>query len=238
MRNQTRPIFRFASYLIIVISLLSFGSAKQSNNNRSVSFYTGAGIPISGLNDWYNLTPLVGIQYSYRQNDNTELIYEFHYKKYTHGDIENRSFQWVVDYEYYNSKDASANMSWNDFIFKVRKNLRNKTYNLAGRSITPSFSYGFGFYNYAQKVKGLIYPGQYIEMDETFLMEPVMDRRVAWGGNLGIGGTITFNEKMDLRFGLSYHTALGYIRSFEDWELFEVVPLQFLTFELGIKYNY
>lgn len=39
MTNQTRPIFRFASYLIIVISLLSFGSAKQSNNNRSVSRY-------------------------------------------------------------------------------------------------------------------------------------------------------------------------------------------------------
>ncbi|MBT3500726.1 MAG: hypothetical protein HOB40_06990 [Candidatus Marinimicrobia bacterium] len=221
----------------MILSLPSLAKAKQSNN-QSISFYTGTGIPIMGLNSWYNITPVMGIQYSYHINDDTELIYEFHYKKYNHGDIENRSFLWVVDYEYYKSDQASANMSWNDFIFKVRKHLKNKSTQLSGKRIIPSFSYGFGFYNYAHKVKGLIYPGQYIELDESFLMEPIIDRRVAWGGNLGLGATTSFNEKMDIRIGLSYHNALGYVRSFEDWELFEVVPLQFLTFELGIKYNY
>jgi hypothetical protein len=69
-------------------------------------------------------------------------------------------------------------------------------------------------------------------------MDPITDRRVAWGGNLGIGGYTAINEVIKLRIGLNYHAAIGYLRSFEDWGLFEVVPLQFLTFELGIVYTY
>jgi hypothetical protein len=205
---------------------------------QSISIYSGAGIRISGLNDWYNMTPLLGIQYAYHSDDETDYVYEFHYQKYNHGSIEGRKFQWVVDYNYYLSEQANAHMIWNDFIFKIRKYIKDKPFSLSGKQIMPTFSYGIGFYNYAHRVSGLIYPGQYIQMDENFLMEPVIDRRVAWGGNMGIGGYTSFNEKMDLRFGLIYHAAIGYIRAFEDWGLFEVVPLQFLTFELGLTYNY
>jgi len=221
-----------------MIFLISFIVAQSNENTQSISLHTGAGIPLLGLNDWYNASPVLGIQYAYEGDDNTDFVYEFHYQKFNHGSIEDRKFLWVVDYNYYLSKEASANMVWNDFIFKIRKYIHNKSFSLSGKTIIPTFSYGFGFYNYAHKVKGLIYPGQYIEMDESFLMEPVIDRRVAWGGNLGIGGFSTINETMDIRFGLNYHTAIGYVRAFEDWGLYEVVPLQFLTFELGIVYNY
>ena len=33
-------------------------------------------------------------------------------------------------------------------------------------------------------------------------------------------------------------TAIGYLRSFEDWGLKEVMPLQFLTIGIGFNYNY
>lgn len=238
MKEKTISFNPLSSCVLSVIFLFSFMVAQPDNNTQSISFYTGAGIPILGLNDWYGLTPVLGIQYAYKSDDKTDLVYEFHYQKFNHGSIENRKFLWVVDYNYYLSEETSANMSWNDFIFKIRKYVHNKSFALSGKTIIPTFSYGFGFYNYAHKVKGLIYPGQYIELDETFLMEPVIDRRVAWGGNLGLGGITSFNESMDIRFELNYHTAIGYVRAFEDWGLYEVVPIQFLTFELGFVYNY
>jgi hypothetical protein len=130
-------------------------------------------------------------------------------------------------------------MIWNDFIVKTRKYIHDKSISVLGNNVVPSFSYGIGFYNYTHRVKGLIYPGQYSQpLNEDMVMDPVTDRRVAWGGNLGIGGNTILNESMDLHFSLNYHAVIGYLRAFEDWGLYEVVPLQFLTFELGIAYKY
>ena len=234
--NQNHPIIKFISTIFV---LFTFIIAQSADKTQSISFYSGAGIPVLGLDNWYGSTPIYGIQYAFQENDETEIIFEFHYHKYNHGSIEDRKFKWIVDYNDYLSKEANAHMIWNDFILKSRKSLRDKTFTFSGKQFIPTLSYGIGFYNYTHRVKGLIYPGQYNPpLDETKLMDPITDRRVAWGGNLGIGGYTAINEVIKLRIGLNYHAAIGYLRSFEDWGLFEVVPLQFLTFELGIVYTY
>ncbi|HJL73880.1 MAG TPA: hypothetical protein QGF17_00960, partial [Candidatus Marinimicrobia bacterium] len=226
-------------YICTVFILSSFITAQPADKNQSITFYSGAGIPVLGLNDWYGATPIYGMQYAYQGNDETDIIFEFHYQKYNHGAIEDRKFKWIVDYNYYLSSDANANMIWNDFIVKTRKYIHDKSISVLGNNVVPSFSYGIGFYNYTHRVKGLIYPGQYSQpLNEDMVMDPVTDRRVAWGGNLGIGGNTILNESMDLHFSLNYHAVIGYLRAFEDWGLYEVVPLQFLTFELGIAYKY
>ena len=239
LQKQTNTSNQLIPCIITILIFASFTSAQSSDRTQSISFYSGAGIPVLGLNDWYGSTPILGIQYAYRSNDKTDIIFEFHYQKYNHGSIEDRQFQWIIDYNYYSSSKSNAHMIWNDFILKTQKHLNNKQTQIAGKTIVPSFSYGIGFYNYAHRVKGLIYPGQYTQpLDETYLMDPITDRRVAWGGNLGLGGYTSFNETMNLRFGLNYHVAVGYIRAFEDWDLYEVLPLQFFTMELGIVYKF
>jgi len=224
---------------VTTLMIISVVYAQPIQKTRNISFYTGTSIPVSGLNNWYNLTPVIGFQFTLRADEVTETIFEFHYQKFNHGSIENRKFNWVVDYNDYLSKDANAYMIWNDFILKTRKNLPDRSFDLSGKKIIPSFSYGIGFYNYTQRVEGLIYPGQYSQpLDENKIMDPIIDRRVAWGGNFGLGGYTSINESINFHFALNYHMAIGYLRSFEDWGLFEVVPLQFLTFQLGIAYNY
>ncbi len=226
-------------YLVTGVIITSFIFPQLPDKTQSISFYTGTGIPILGLNDWYNITPVIGIQYAFQNDESSETIIEFHYQKYNHGSIEKRKFKWVVDYNYYTSSEANANMIWNDFILKTRKYFTDKTIEIVGRGVIPSVSYGIGFYNYTHRVKGLIYPGQYSQpIDESKTLEPVTDRRVAWGGNLGIGGISSINKTMYLHFGINYHASIGYLRSFEDWDLLEVAPLQFLTFELGLAYRY
>ncbi|MFQ6677069.1 MAG: hypothetical protein ACE5D0_02005 [Fidelibacterota bacterium] len=227
------------NYLFTAVIITSSIFSQLPDKHQSISFFTGTGVPILGLNNWYNVTPVIGIQYAFKNNESTETVFEFHYQKYNHGSIENKKFKWIVDYNYYSSNQANANMIWNDFILKTRKYFTGKTFDLVSRRIHPSITYGIGFYNYTHHVKGLIYPGQYRQpLDENKIMAPVTDRRVAWGGNLGVGGYSSINQTMNLLFSINYHTSIGYLRSFEDWGLFEVVPLQFLTFELGLTYKY
>jgi hypothetical protein len=42
---------------------------------------------------------------------------------------------------------------------------------------------------------------------------------------------------MTLIINLEYHAAIGYLRAFEDWGLYEVFPIQFLSFDIGVGYD-
>jgi hypothetical protein len=130
-------------------------------------------------------------------------------------------------------------MNWNDFIVKTRKYFPNKTRSFAGKMLQPFTSYGLGLYNYTHQVSGMIYPGQSKKpLDTEFLLDPITDRRVAWGANIGVGFESPLGQNLSLALDLSYNAAIGYLRSFEDWGLKEVMPLQFLTIGIGFNYNY
>ena len=230
-RNQSLKLY--------ILIAFSFSISQPLSAQNSIAFLAGTGLPVSGLNDWYGATPVIGLQYVISTNDITKVVMEFHYQNYGGGSIANRDFRWVVDYNNYKSPAANANMNWNDFIVKTRKYFPNKTRSFAGKMLQPFASYGLGLYNYTHQVSGLIYPGQSKKpLDTEYLLDPITDRRVAWGGNIGIGFESPLGQNLSLALELTYNAAIGYLRSFEDWGLKEVMPLQFLTIGIGFNYNY
>ena len=227
------------SFQLFILVAVTFSLVQSLSAQKSIAFLTGTGLPVSGLNDWYGATPVIGLQYVISTDEITKIVMEFHYQNYSGGSIADRKFRWVVDYDNYKSPAADANMNWNDFIVKTRKYFPNKTRSFAGKMLQPFASYGLGLYNYTHQVSGLIYPGQSKKpLDTEYLLDPITDRRVAWGGNIGVGFDSSLGQNVSLALDLSYNAAIGYLRSFEDWGLKEVMPLQFLTIGIGFNYNY
>jgi hypothetical protein len=70
-------------YICTVFILSSFITAQPADKNQSITFYSGAGIPVLGLNDWYGATPIYGMQYAYQGNDETDIILNFIIKNTT-----------------------------------------------------------------------------------------------------------------------------------------------------------
>ena len=227
------------SFQLFILVAVTFSLAQSLSAQKSIAFLTGTGLPVSGLNDWYSATPVIGLQYVISTDEITKVVMEFHYQNYSGGSIADRKFRWIVDYDNYKSPAADANMNWNDFIIKTRKYFPNNTRSFAGKILQPFASYGLGLYNYTHQVSGLIYPGQSKKpLDTEYLLDPITDRRVAWGGNIGVGFDSSLGQNVSLALDLTYNAAIGYLRSFEDWGLKEVMPLQFLTIGIGFNYNY
>ena len=205
-------------------------------NSHGFSVGIGTGIPMGGLNSWYSPVPKLAISYFYSPQEETKIFYEIQYQNYTHGAIEGKEFQWQIDYQKYPSPEARANMAMNSFVIKIQQSLDWKI--IQSNTFSPYFTYGFGFYNYTHKVSGLIYPGQSTKpLDTSFILDPITDRRVAWGATFGLGAEKSINESLMLNLNLDYHGAIGYLRSFEDWGLYEVFPIQYLSIEMGIGYT-
>ena len=229
MKNKLRSIYLVFIFLSTVVSNLLIAKGGFSGG-------LGIGMPVGGLSNWYSITPKLTLTYYNNPNPDTRVLVETHFQKFTHGSIEDREFQWLIDYEFYSSPEAEANMSWNDFILKIQQKWHR--FDGLSSSISPFFSYGFGLYNYAQKVSGLVYPGQSTTpLDQTFLLDTITDRRVAWGALAGVGGDIDLGDKITLIINLEYHATIGYLRAFEDWGLYEVFPIQFLSFDIGVGYD-
>ena len=227
------------SFQLFILVAVTFSLAQSLSAQKSIAFLTGTGLPVSGLNDWYSATPVIGLQYVISTDEITKVVMEFHYQNYSGGSIADRKFRWIVDYDNYKSPAADANMNWNDFIIKTRKYFPNNTRSFAGKMLQPFASYGLGLYNYTHQVSGLIYPGQSKKpLDTEYLLDPITDRRVAWGGNIGVGFDSSLGQNVSLALDLTYNAAIGYLRAFEDWGLKEVMPLQFLTIGIGFNYNY
>ena len=227
------------SFQLFILVAVTFSLVQSLSAQKSIAFLTGTGLPVSGLNNWYGATPVIGLQYVISTDEITKVVMEFHYQNYSGGSITDRKFRWIVDYDNYKSPAADANMNWNDFIIKTRKYFPNNTRSFAGKMLQPFASYGLGLYNYTHQVSGLIYPGQSKKpLDTEYLLDPITDRRVAWGANIGIGFESSLGKNLSLALDLTYNAAIGYLRSFEDWGLKEVMPLQFLTIGIGFNYNY
>ena len=201
------------------------------------SVTAGTALPLMGLNDWYNPTPQLGIQAVFPRDESHQIIVEVHTLRFDHGAIEDREFRWLVDYQLYKSPQAAAQMIWNDFIVKNRTLLPERSVSFGKKRWTPFWSFGAGFYNYVHRVSGLVYPGQpQTPLDTEFVMNPVSDRRVAWGGNLGAGAAVPLAGRFLALVTADYHVAIGYLRPFEDWGLSEVVPIQFLSINIGVTF--
>ena len=114
MKNKLRSIYLVFIFLSTVVSNLLIAKGGFSGG-------LGIGMPVGGLSNWYSITPKLTLTYYNNPNPDTRVLVETHFQKFTHGSLEDREFQWLIDYEFYSSPEAEANMSWNDFILKIQQ---------------------------------------------------------------------------------------------------------------------
>ncbi|MEE3196530.1 MAG: hypothetical protein VX260_06195, partial [Candidatus Neomarinimicrobiota bacterium] len=124
---MNKAIIPNISSLLFLFILSNVFLVQSVTANQSFSIMTGTGIPVSGLNSWYNSAPILGLQYIIDNNENSKTIIEFHYQLYSDNSLSDREFYWVVDRNNYKSPDANANMDWVDFIIKSRIYFPDKT---------------------------------------------------------------------------------------------------------------
>ena len=231
--SENKTTSRSTTFIFLILIL----TRADGTRPYDFSITAGAALPMMGLNEWYSPTAQLGIQAVFTRDESHQIVVEVHTLRFNHGTIEDREFRWLVDYQLYKSPQAAAQMIWNDFIVKNRVLLPGRTVSFGEKRWTPFWSFGAGFYNYVHRVSGLVYPGQpRTPLDTKFVMDPVSDRRVAWGGNLGAGVNVPLAGRFEALLTADYHMTIGYLRSFEEWGLNEVVPIQFLSINIGVTF--
>ncbi|MEE3203737.1 MAG: hypothetical protein VX233_00335, partial [Candidatus Neomarinimicrobiota bacterium] len=59
LQKKSNTFNQLIPCIITILIFASFTSAQSSDRTQSISFYSGAGIPVLGLNDWYGSTPIL-----------------------------------------------------------------------------------------------------------------------------------------------------------------------------------
>lgn len=199
----------------------------------------GAGIfanrstPLLGLADRYPASQEYGVVLDYRLSDRTTLELEYHHTRIDDGAIEHRAFQWNVDKKFYYSPEARSRFNLNAFLLNALVDLTERRG--SDLQLRPYLAVGSGFYDYQDRVSGLIYPGQKAEpLDPGLLMAPREDEHTALGVSLGFGMAVVQG-----RFGLDvrtrYHLILGDLRPMEAWDMESVFPVSLLDVRTTFK---
>ncbi|MBC8182852.1 hypothetical protein H8E88_17250 [candidate division KSB1 bacterium] len=234
-KKLKRPLFNLTFLFLCILLFYSISPAQDLSPRNKIGITTQAILPLGNLGDWYGLTPNFGATNLFLLSSKLNIEIEYGYARYLNGSIEEKTFFWPVDKTNYLSPQAEAYMNFHRFLVSFYFIKKEKL--IFGKTISPFLSVGSGFYAFNNKVSGLIYPGQGVKpLDQTLLLTSVSDNQVSIGANFGAGFDLKLVNKLSLNFFLRYHMILGTIRSFEDWGLKEVLPLQLLDFGLGVHY--
>ena len=191
-------------------------------------------VPVAGLSDRYSASEKFGLIFEYKISSRTTLEWEFHHGGMDDGKIEDASFTWGVDGEKYLSPDANSRFNLNSFLMNALVRIGAEP-DGQGLQLRPYVAVGAGFYDYQDKISGLIYPGQRITpLDKELVINPREDEHTSLGANLGVGMTV-----MQGAFGLDlrarYHIIMGDIRSMEAWGLEKVFPMGLVDVRTAFK---
>lgn len=221
--------------LLLLFSIPLSLFAQFPSQVSNVSLLAGGNLPIMGMGQWFEMTPVIGANLGLPLEDDRRIEIEYCYSHFVNGSIEEKTFFWPVDRKYYSSPDADAHMVMHTFLANFLFPFQR--HRLFAKETLSYFSVGSGFYDYTYYVRGLVYPGQSTRpIDLSFHLPAVEERHVALGVNLGIGSELRLSQRMKIDLHLRYNLILGGTRPFEDWGIKEAFPLQMFGVGTGLKY--
>lgn len=224
----------FAGYLVLLLATSANG---QSYARVGVTAFADYNLPVLSLRDgWYTKSAKWGGGLLYSVDKKLTMEFEYHRVAYHDGKIEARKFNWSVDKKDYTSPQAAADMVINSGLINAQFRMGDPT-NLF-RSPTSSFYvlFGAGYYSYANKVQGLIYPGQTTApLDTNLLLQPDKDTRTALGVNFGFGLEHFLSKSFSLDFRIRHSFILGQLKPEEAWGVKETWPMQMIDIGLALK---
>lgn len=232
MNHRTQQL----STLAVVVLLIVFSTQCWSQNRGDKSTW-GLGIspqyevPIFNFQDRFKGGPNAGLKFSYTKNglDYEVLIFS---TKFSHGKIEDRTFQWNLDGQYYTSPEALSEFESRGLLGILKKPLSRSF-----GPLTPYWSIGAGFIYYQHSIQNLIFPGQSIlPLDPSFTYSPEPENQTAFSLNYGGGLRYAISTALIVDLNLRHTITFGYLRPMEAWLLEKVSPMQSLG--IGIEMTY
>ena len=223
----------FLSLALFIMLILSPVFAQETGSKYGAGIFFDRSVPIFGFDDRYAASQKFGVILDYKMSVRTTLEFEFHHAKLTDGKIEEIAFTWGVDKKTYTSPEAKSEFNLNSFLLNALVFLREPS--SGDIQLQPYVAVGGGFYDYQDKITGLIYPGQNATpLNTDLLIEPRQDDHTALGVNAGLGMAV-----MQGRFGLDvrarYHMIIGDLRSMEAWGLKSVFPISMIDMRTTFK---
>lgn len=224
---------------VLLLAMTWTAGAQETPQSWGVGGYVDYNLPIFGLRDWFSGGLQGGVVLTYVFRPRLAMELEAHYAKYRHGKLEDRPFVWPVDNQSHASPNASNSMRFRTFLANWLIPLGGNERGFGRGRTVPYFTVGAGFYDYANKISGLIFPGQRVKpLNENLLLEPVKDTRTALGVNLGFGAEIPAGKRMGVDLRGRYNFILGQIRPMTAWNLDEVFLLQLLDVSVRFKIHF
>ena len=193
--------------------------------------------PFFTFRDMYTETGKFGGEIHYVLSPRKLVEVEYHYAKFAHGSLEDRTFTFA-DGKDYKSPQAKSDMTFNNVVANWQIALNRDGF---GQKGTPYVTFGTGFYHYASKVSGLIYPAQTpsgpgAPPDPNILLEPVEDTRTAMSVNLGGGAQFFIGERVALDLRVRYNLVIGELRPFAVWGIQKTNTFHLLDLGAGLKF--
>ena len=218
---------------LLVLCAVSAGFAEEGESRYGAGMFFDRSVPILGLGDRYPASQKYGLVFEYKLSSRTTMEFEYHHAKLTEGKIEGRAFTWGIDKKKYLSPDAQSSLNLNGFLINALVRLGQPSG--SDMQLAPYIAVGAGFYDYQDRISGMIYPGQKVEpLDADLLIEPREDEHTALGANFGMGMAVVQG-----RFGLDvrarYHLILGDLRPMKAWDLETVFPMGLLDVRTTFK---
>jgi hypothetical protein len=206
-----------------LFALLLVPRTAQAQTQYGAGVFFDRSVPVLGFDDRYASSEQFGVVFARKLSERTTLEFEYNHAKLTDGKIERKPFVWSVDRKEYTSPNAKSEFNLNSFLVNALVGLGNRK--AEGIDLLPYVAVGCGFYDYQDRISGLIYPGQNAAtLDPTVVMEPRADDHTALGTNAGLGMAIVQG-----RFGLDlrarYNVIIGDLRAMEAWGLDGVFPI-------------
>ena len=221
---------------LLMLLLVTPALAQDAGGTYGVGIFFDRNVPILGFDDRYPASQKLGVVLDYKLSDRTTLEFEYHHARLDDGKIEGKSFTWGIDKKKYQSPEADSEFNLNSFL--INAVVRVGPVPEGETQLVPYVTIGGGFYDYQDKMSGLIYPGQKLEpLDQDQLLDPFVDDHTSLGVNLGVGTSVVQG-----RFGLDvrarYHLILGELRPMEAWGLESIYPISMLDVRTTFKFYF
>lgn len=215
----------------LLVGLTTVAHAQESRYGAGVFF--DRSVPVSGFHNRYAPSQIYGLALEYRLTARTTMEFEYHHMTIEDGKVEGQAFTWPIDKKTYLSPEANSRFNLNSFLINALAHLRAREMS-DDLQLLPYIAVGAGYYDYQDRVSGLIYPGQKVEPLDPTIQQSFEDEHTALGANFGLGMTVVQG-----RYGLDirgrYNIILGDLRPLEAWGFSGVFPITLFDLRTTFK---
>jgi opacity protein-like surface antigen len=227
---------RFLICGLLALAMLGIldGAAQAQEARWGVGAFAHYSVPLLKLRDRWDNSSKFGGAISYAPSNATTIEIEYHYSKFDNGKVEDLTFEYGPTGETLGHPNAKSTLTYNSMVVSglLFVGDENSTRGFKANDFRYFALVGGGFYRYKAVNEGLIYAQQSTSpIDATLVMDPQIDKRFAYGLNMGAGveAFVTPNMAVDLRARVN--VVIGELRPMEYYDLEKVRPL--ITFDLG-----